>query len=569
MKTRSRSARRSAGLLLAVAIVGSATVLGAQQAPLRPGQSPGPRFIVPTLRSDAAPLAIQVTRALRERIASDFDMRALWVVPESTITAYLKQSGYPVDQPLSPTEARQLATAFRAEEFINGSVARTPSGGFRIQTDWSLGGRADMVQPLPIVEAAKISDLAKLVSQEFQAARRQMESVRRCTEFARARNYTGALAEARKAIAAYPRSVFGRVCIANIYDEQKLGPDSMIRISREILEIHPENQRALAFAADAYGAKEMAAEQIQALRALYTADPANRRVGVRLTRALATAARYEEARPLIDALADQFAADAEVLDLQWRVRLAMKDWVAALDAGKRLVAADSSAATRDYFLRMIAAAQAAGDTTQALGLAERGAARFPDDGELPLVHAQLLRRTGQARQALEVLNALIARNPRTPNAWLQKAATEADLGLSPDSLLATLGRGVEHGEDRGGVARAATSLGAGVMRAAVADTLASLRTAVRFYKFAEGVQSRDSTAFYLGHTSLTLAQRLANEARPARSCDLVKESQAAVVDAQVNLVKGGRAFPEEAARLLRFVPPTGAYADQLAKAFCR
>ena len=98
-------------------------------------------------------------------------MRALWVVPESTITDYLRRAGYPADQPWSPSETRILANAFRAEEYITGSVSRTPAGTYRVQADWMLGARADMVQHLPVVEAAKISDLAKLVSGEFQGAR--------------------------------------------------------------------------------------------------------------------------------------------------------------------------------------------------------------------------------------------------------------------------------------------------------------------------------------------------------------------------------------------------------------
>lgn len=569
MIIRSPSLRWIGGLLLIGVASIPTSVLGAQQSPLRSGQRPGPRFIVPTLESDAASLGFQVARAVRERIASDFDMRALWVVPESTITAYLIRSGFPVDQALSPTETRQLANAFRAEEFINGSVARTPAGSLRIQADWALGARSDMVQPLPVVEAAKISDLAKLVSQEFQAARRQMEFVRRCMDLARARSYGAALTEARKAIAAYPRSVFGRVCVANIYDEQKLGPDSMIRITREILEIHPENQRALAFAADAYGAKGAVEEQIAALRALRGVDPSNRRMSVALVRALANAGRYNEARPLVDSVAAQYDADVEVTDLQWRVQLAMKDWAAALDAGKRLMTLDSASATRDFFLRMIGAAQGASDTLQALDLTTRAVARFPADDELPVVHAQSLRRIGQHRKALESLNGLIARNPRAPNAWLQRALVEADLGLGPDSLLATLSAGVENGEDRGNVARVATSLGANAARSSALDTLTALRTAVRFYKFAESAQPRDSTAYYLGATSLTLAQLLSAEARSSRRCEPVKEMQAALVDAQVNLVKGGRAFPEPARERLQYVPALTEYGERLAKALCR
>jgi hypothetical protein len=179
---------------------------------------------------DGPRLGFQVANAVRERIASDFEMRALWVVPESTITEYLVRAGYPPSNRCRTRTPARLASDFRAEEVLNGVVRKTPTG-YRVQAAWSLSARDDMVQPLPAVEAAKISDVAKLVAREFQAARKQVESAQRCVTLARARNYTGALAEARRAIEAYPQSVLGRVCIANVYDQQKLGPDSMLRIS--------------------------------------------------------------------------------------------------------------------------------------------------------------------------------------------------------------------------------------------------------------------------------------------------------------------------------------------------
>ena len=216
MSTRSPRPRVVGGLL-AVALIASATSTStAQQSPLRPGQSPGPRFVMSALQGvgDGPRLGFQVANAVRERIASDFEMRALWVVPESTITEYLVRAGYPAEQWLSKTETHQLASDFRAEEVLNGIVRKTPTG-YRVQAVWSLSARDDVVQPLPAVEAAKISDVAKLVAREFQAARKQVESVQRCMTLARTRNYTGALAEARRAIEAYPQSVLGRVCIAS------------------------------------------------------------------------------------------------------------------------------------------------------------------------------------------------------------------------------------------------------------------------------------------------------------------------------------------------------------------
>src|SRR6478672_4728477 len=307
MSTRSPSPRVVGGLLALALLASAASTSAAQQSPLRPGQSPGPRFVMSALQGvgDGPRLGFQVANAVRERIALDFDMRALWVVPESTITDYLIKAGYPAEQPLSNAETHQLASSFRADEVLNGIVRKTPTG-YRVQAAWSLSARDDMVQPLPAVEAAKIGDVAKLVAREFQSARKQVESVQRCVSLARARNYAGALAEARKAIDAYPQSVLGRVCIANVYDQQKLGPDSMLRISEEILGIHPENARALAFAADAYEAKGLIMDKLRMLTRLIVAQPSNRQARLALVKELAKRGAWDTAGTLIDTTVLQF-----------------------------------------------------------------------------------------------------------------------------------------------------------------------------------------------------------------------------------------------------------------------
>ena len=128
MKTRSPNPRVISGLLVAVLLGSAASSVLAQQTALRSGQSPGPRFIMPTLVSDGSRLGFQVANAVRERIASDFDMHALWVIPEDAITKYLHDAGYPDDQPLTTAETRQLAAAAHADEVLDGTVTKTPSG---------------------------------------------------------------------------------------------------------------------------------------------------------------------------------------------------------------------------------------------------------------------------------------------------------------------------------------------------------------------------------------------------------------------------------------------------------
>ena len=568
MSTRSPNPRALRGSIILALMVGAGTSSGAQQAALRPGQTPGPRFIVPTLMSDAGGrLGFQVANAVRERIAADVDMRTLWVVAESTITKYLVDAGYPADQPLSTTETRQLAASFRADELLDGVVSKTPSGTYRVQTLWSLAPREDMVQPLPVVEAAKIGDVAKLVSREFLAARRQVEFVQRCVSLARGRNYAAALAEARKAIDAYPKSVLGRVCIANIYDQQKLGPDSMIRISEEILAIHPENARALAFEADAYGAKKMVSEQIAALRRLLTLDPTSRRVRVTLASALAKSGKADSARPIVDAVVAEDSTDVDAVSLAWKVHLTTRSWVTGLALGEHMIVLDTSLATRDFFVRMIAAAEAASQPKKSLELATRGTARFPTDDELGVLSVQFLRRDGQLRAALDAVTAIVSRNPGAPNAWPQKARIELELGRGADTVLASLQRGIDNG-DRAAVAAYARGFGQTAAKDTTApNKLNPLRTALRYLKLSDSIQPNDTTTLLIGSTDVSLVQRLAVE--PTKSCGLAKEMAAAVVDAQIALPKAGRVFPELVATLMARLGRLAPYSDQVSRSACR
>jgi predicted Zn-dependent protease len=561
---------RFARVLLMVLMAGTASVIEAQpQAPLRGGQSPGPRFLISTLVSDGTGLGFQVANAVRARIASDFDMKTLWVVPESLITRHLENSGYRPDQPLTDRETKQLVSQFRADELIKGVVTKTASGSYRVEADWSLTPRDDMVQPLPAVEAEKISDVAKLVAREFHNARRQVEAVQRCNDRARARDYAGALTEARKAINAYPRSVIGRICIANVYDQQKFGADSMLRIATEILSIHPTNRRALSFAADAYGTKGMAEKQLETLESLFATDTTSTPVRVALARVYAAANRFGDAKSAIRPVAAQMPDNLEVLSLLWRIQIASRDWKEALNTGEIIASIDSSAATVDFFERMISIAGSAGEAPRAVALADRAMKKFPMNDALALIQVQVLRNAGDLPGALAAVSRLLERNPRVPNAWLQKARLESELRVVADTVLATLTNGVTNGEDKALTSQLATAFAVTASRDSTRNENDRARLAIRYIKVAETAHASDTTALVLGSTSLQLAQRLAVEIGQTRKCENFKEAQDAIVDAQISLPKAGARQPDRVLPLMRVVGPTAAYIDQLSKTVCK
>jgi hypothetical protein len=218
---------------------------------------------------------------------------------------------------------------------------------------------------------------------------------------------------------------------------------------------------------------------------------------------------------------------------------------------------------------MIGAAEGAQDLPLALDLATEGVGRFPMDDELVVLRAQYLRRNGQLRQALAVINSLIARNPRAPNAWVQKARIETELGLGPDTLLATLGRGLENGEDRSSVALYARSLGQAASKDTVAaNRLTSSRTAIRYFRLADSAQVTDTTALLLGNADVVLGRNLASEIPTAKRCEMAKELADAAADAQIVLPRAGRGFPDAVTNLLRVADKLGTYGAQLTKTLC-
>jgi hypothetical protein len=249
---RQRHGRVIAAVLIGLAIQGSATELDAQQQTLQRGQTPGPRFMVPVLRSSERNLGAQLADQLRERLGGDFMMRTLWIIPKSDIDNALEQSGYSKTEPLNSNDARQLANLIRAEEYVEGTITKTDAG-YEFDGQLLLVRGEGMVQPLPKVAAAKTGDIAKAVSKSIEDARKPLDDIKKCTLNARQSKYSEAIADAQKGLKDYPNSVMSRVCILEIANAQKWGADSIIKYAEDVVRLHPQNRRALALVSDAYG----------------------------------------------------------------------------------------------------------------------------------------------------------------------------------------------------------------------------------------------------------------------------------------------------------------------------
>jgi tetratricopeptide (TPR) repeat protein len=569
VKARQRHARTFIAVIVGAVASGAFATVNAQTQTLQRGQTAGPRFMVPTFKSSERGVGLQAAEAIRERMGQDFQLKTLWIVPKSDIMTTLVNSGYSTTEALSSNDARALAQLLRAEEYVEGTVEKTATG-YRVTANMMLIRPDGMVQPLPPVEVAKVSDAAKSISNAVEAARKQVEPTKKCIDLYRAKNYAGALAEARKGIAAYPNAVMPRVCMAEIYNDQKLGADSMIAISESILKIHKDNKRALAFAADAYAEKKMEDKQIEALTRLISLDPNNTRLQTQVVNVLAASGRASLALPIVDDAVKNNLGDASLVKLQWLVHFAAKDIKGALVIGEEMVKLDTAAADTSFFIRQSAAYAADSQFQKAAETLARGRAKFPNNMSISTTYVQLLIQTGQTAQAIEESKKVLAVNPKVQGIWGPIAKSQADAGADPDTVLASLRSAKAAGDPPATVAAYALSFGnAEYKKGTTSKAIADYQRALKYLYFSDSTAATGNSKFLIGVSNLQMVQPLLEEASTKKSCDSAKAAQNALAEAQIYAPQGGREFPKEVTQVMTAAQQLAPYVERSVKALCK
>lgn len=565
---RHRQALSLAGLLAGIAASGQLTALGAQTN--RQGDQPAARLLVGPLKSTDKKLGTDAADAIRTRIQSEIPVKQLWVIPKNDITSTLSGSGFPPDEALGPNDARELARSVRAETYVEGTAARSERG-VRLDTRMVLTRDNSLTQPLGVAEAGNANGAASQVAREYKAAIKQLGAEQKCVDLFRQKKYPEAVAAAREGVAAYPKATIARACIANAYSAMKLPPDSVIAIAQEILQIDPANKTALSLVAPAYQAKGDTAKAIDAWTTLVSTEPGNTRVVEPVVSAIAASGQAARAVPIINKAVAENPGDPRLLDLQFRLLRAAKDWKGAVKAGEDMVRTDTSLADTAYFLRLADAYANDSQPQKASEAISRGVAKFPANSDLRLYQVQLLRGAGQTQQAAQSLRQLLAANPKTPGAYVQLAQLQGDLN-QPDSALASLHFAKQNGDSANLVGQAALVMGnkARTSAQSTADYQASLRLLAFADSNLTNPTQKAQAEFVMGVTQLSLGQQALKAAQGSKSCTDVKAAKDAFTEAQINLPKGGQSNPDAAKQALGALQQLSPYADQMAKAFkCR
>jgi Flp pilus assembly protein TadD len=367
----------------------------------------------------------------------------------------------------------------------------------------------------------------------------------------------------------YASSTFARVCMLEIANSAKWGPDSIIKFSEEILKIHPQSRRALVLASDAYQAKGMEEKYLSTLTTLLAADPTNTNLQAVVVDALGAAGKPEVAKPIIDEAVKQNPGDPSLIRLQWKIYGALKDWKGVIAVGEEMIKTDTAAADTVFWQRLVGAYVADSQHQKATEAAARGAQKFPNNPTLWISYAQLARQTGQLPQALEAINKVLAIDPKYPGAHFQKARIffEQD---NLDSLSASLRAAVAAGEDKATAAGMMLPKANQMFQAYQKDSVKTIEQGERVLAvlaFADSLNSSETTGFLMGASQLLLAQALLTEAGKTKNCDQAKRAGDLLINAQGLIGKNGRPFGQAAGQAMQAAMQLTDYANRTLAAF--
>jgi tetratricopeptide (TPR) repeat protein len=524
-------------------------------------------LLVAPFKSAERKLGNKVADEIRGRVEKAGNKRELEVIDEKSMTTALFNAGFPPDMVPDLTQVRALSRYLRADEYLMGSVERTPAG-FRVSARLILARDVRMQQPLPDAVDPDAERAAARMAIAVTEARRQLVSQRRCENHLREGRAAQAMEAAREGVRLYPRSTLARRCLLAAQLAIGTAADSILGVAGEMLRVDSTSFHALEGAAQAYDVlknKDRAAEMWLHLQRTDTTDVD---LGERVVTALVLDGNSLKAAPLVTRLSDAVPDHLGLMRLRWQVLFANKSWKEASRVGGILLATDSlSVKDSTFFLRLATAYKSNGDAVRAVEIAARGLQQFPKDPRLFSTYVQLVRGEavdgltrglaafpqnaefkvmqsqdlkvrGKAEESVDAMREALALDSTIQHGHLQLARAQADLGQN-DSAFVTLKRALSVGEDSALIAQFALSRGNQLYRAANSTKMRpDYLLALRFLSLADSVRESPQAKLLMGVAALSVAQSAATEAPKTKDCELSRLSSDMIAIAQPNLAAG-------------------------------
>lgn len=567
------TARRS----LAILVLGAAALVapaGAQVARVTTSVTSVKVVVVPFTRLDRdSALSVDIANSVRERLRLAYADR-FNAVEKRLIDTNLVSSGFPVDMPLDPTSARQLARVLNARLLLEGVIIPLSDDSVEIVARLS-----EVTATLPQSASAEVRTqrgranrgTGNQLANQLADAFRSFEPSKQCEMYRQAQDYPKAMNAANDALRRSPNNSQALLCKARVMQAQQAPPDSVLAVLRRAQDSDSMNVVAQWQLARYYEERGDTAKLIESMHHILIADPNNNEVRIALAQLHFRRNEPDSSVRVLNEGLDRNPNQADLLDMRARVQAASGRWAPAAADLVRVSELDTTKVDSAFVVRIVNYFQEAHDTTNLTTWVRRATQRYPTPNywyQLTL----LLRAKSDTAGAAEAIRGYLRMVPDDGRGNLVYSTILLDLGQPDSAAQRAKAAGQADSVLRGSAAQVLFAVGA---RKLQAQDWANSDTLLQQAKDWARPDAAPRIAYYLGIAQLQLAIAADNEAQGASGrdaasvatrCDAARREADLITQAEANVTAGGRTDPDRAMQILQQAIP--AY-RQRATAFSR
>jgi len=349
------------------------------------------------------------------------------VVPKAKLCEALKASGFPCDLVLDDAQARELARFLNVHAYTTGLIEHSKSALTARVRVVDIGSSGFPFLFSVADNAGTSAALGEAIAQRLNKIVRAGEGARECNDKRMKGQLAPAIDAARKALSVEPTLPAAHLCVATVYEAQRLPPDSVIAAALRATEGDPLNPTAWEMVARAYQMKGDTAKAIDAFQRELQGEPQNLQLRLGIAELLREQGKYPLAGVLLEQGLARSPGDVKLLDLKSRICIEGQLWRCTLDGFVQRAAADTALLGDSTFLKgAFGAAQQVPDTQQLLFFSRAAVRHFPRLAAVWKVLGQAYELGGMPDSAVAAYRTSLALDPTDMKATLLVAKAMVD-----------------------------------------------------------------------------------------------------------------------------------------------
>jgi tetratricopeptide (TPR) repeat protein len=568
-----------------------------------------PRFMVANpfafAPGDSAP-AVAIGTGMREEM-KDVVGRDFQVIEQQQMNDALTQYGYPKDAILSPALATTLAKNIQARFVVSATLQKGQANRYTVTARVAgVNDDAGNVATLTQQPGESPQAFGKRIAESLEPMVESLPDAKECVE-QRTTKPDKAADAAQDAIKVVPNHGLAHYCLALLAQDRKAPRAEVVKHLQASAKGDPLSLPVWTALATQYQQANDTANTLVAFKEMLRVAPTNQKLREELFKYFLQSGHPETALEVADEGLKIDPYNADLYDLKSNACLFLSNFKCAVDALETMYATDSTKADTLFFTK-ISAAAAEGeqpDTARLLKWAQLGVRKYPDNLTLLGYLNRAYSMTGQLDSVVAVTNRIIAKDTTAVVPALEAAqalinappAAGAPPAAAGDTTTATrpptdtaggdtvavstsrakealpfLEFAIRYGDPQAKENAAALlySAGAKLLQQQPQD----LQGAAEFLRRA--IQAANPTGkvgpasnYLLGLATLFQVPQIDPQAEKQKSCDLARQEETLLKEAETALTAGRSVNPEAVDKNLGIIKQYKPRVASMLKAYCK